>query len=111
MMNLPETFSALGDKTRLKLVEHLLANGECPAGALSDIAGMSAPAVSRHLKVLRSSGIVRQRAEGTHRFYSIRPEAMKSVADWTIAHRDFWAGSLDRLDSLLALDPQGDTSE
>lgn len=111
MRPLSETFSALGDDTRLKLVEHLLAHGETPAGTLTDLSGLSAPAVSRHLKVLRTAGILHQRAEGTHRYYSVRPEAMKTVADWTLDHREFWAGSLDRLDTLLALDPEGDTPE
>ena len=108
MMALTAIFSALSDETRLTLVEHLMAHGEQPAGALTDLAGLSAPAVSRHLKVLREAGVLTQRVEGTHRYYTVRPEALKAISDWTIDHRAFWTESLDRLDTLLALDPGED---
>jgi DNA-binding transcriptional ArsR family regulator len=68
-------------------------------------AAISAPAISRHLKVLREAGLVEQRAQGTHRFYAVRPEALRAIVDWTMDHRAFWSTSLDRLDTLLALDP------
>ncbi len=110
MTDLTQTFAALSDKTRLTLVEHLMAKGEQPAGALTDLVSMTAPAVSRHLKVLRAAGIIEQRAKGTHRYYSVRPEALRSISDWTIRHQDFWSSSLERLDTLLALDPEGEDS-
>ena len=111
MKSLSHTFSALGDDTRLRLVEHLIEHGETPAGDLTGLAGISAPAVSRHLKVLRNAGILEQRAKGTHRYYRVRPEAVRAISDWTIDRRDFWEGSLDRLDALLALDPDKETFE
>lgn len=107
MTDLTRTFAALSDPTRLAMVEKLMERGELPAGDLSAGAEISAPAISRHLKVLRNAGLIRQRAEGTHRYYSVRPEAMRAISDWTIDHRAFWQGSLDRLDTLLALDPDG----
>ena len=109
MTILTPIFAALSDETRLKLVEHLMDQGEQPAGTLTQLAGLSAPAVSRHLKVLRNAGLLDQRVQGTHRFYSVRPEALRAVSDWTTRHRAFWSGSLDRLDTLLALDPGDDT--
>lgn len=108
MTDMTRIFAALSDRTRLSLVEHLMDEGEQHAGHLTERAGISAPAVSRHLKVLRNAGVVKQRAEGTHRFYAVRPEAMKAISDWTIDHRAFWSGSLDRLDALLALEPEDD---
>lgn len=105
MTTLTPIFAALADETRLNLVEHLMANGEQPAGTLTELAGLSAPAVSRHLKVLREAGLLDQRVQGTHRFYTVRPDALRAISDWTTRHRAFWSGSLDRLDSLLALDP------
>ncbi len=96
------TFSALSDPTRLNVVEILMQRGELPVSALLSGADMSAPALSRHLKVLREAGVIRQRAEGTKRYYRVAPEAMQSIADWTIEHRRFWETSLDRLDALLA---------
>lgn len=106
MTNLIRTFAALSDSTRLNMVEKLMRQGELPAGDLAADAPMSAPAVSRHLKVLREAGLISQRVEGTHRYYSVRPEAMKAISDWTIDHERFWAGSLDRLDAHLALSPE-----
>ena len=109
MTALTPIFAALSDDTRLKLVEHLMAHGEQPAGTLTDLAGLSAPAVSRHLKVLREAGLLSQRVQGTHRYYTVRPEAMRTISDWTTRHRAFWSGSLERLDTLLALDPGDET--
>lgn len=109
MSHLSRTFAALADDTRLALVERLLADGELPAGALADTAPISAPAISRHLKVLREAGVIRQRVVGTHRFYSVRPEALKAVSDWTLDHKAFWEASLDRLEAALAIDTKGDS--
>lgn len=104
MTSLIHTFSALSDETRLCVVERLMAEGEMPAGRLLEGADMSAPALSRHLKVLREAGLIAQRAEGTKRLYSVRPEALKAVADWTMDHRAFWEAGLDRLEAHLALE-------
>jgi DNA-binding transcriptional ArsR family regulator len=106
MKPLTRTFAALADDTRFRLVEHLMAHGEQPAGALTNLAGLSAPAVSRHLKVLRDAGLLSQRAVGTHRFYAVRPEALRAVSDWTTRHSAFWSASLDRLEAHLALAPE-----
>ena len=105
MTRLTRTFAALADDTRLAMVERLMAEGELPAGALAETAPISGPAISRHLKVLREAGIVTQRISGTHRFYSVKREAMARISRWTIDHRAFWEGSLDKLDTLLATDP------
>jgi DNA-binding transcriptional ArsR family regulator len=108
MTDLSAAFAALSDPTRLSLVEHLASRGELPAGALVAETELSAPAVSRHLKVLREAGLISQRVQGTHRYYSARPEALRAIHGWTMEHRAFWAGSLERLDTLLSLDPEGD---
>lgn len=106
MTTLTRTFAALSDPTRLRIVERLMAGGERPAGDLVADTSLSAPAISRHLKVLREAGVIARRVEGTHRYYSVRPEAMRAISAWTLDHQAFWAGSLDRLDTLLALDPE-----
>lgn len=108
MTKLTKTFAALADPTRLRMVERLMGEGELPAGDLLSDFEMSGPAISRHLKVLREAGLVSQRAVGTHRYYAVCPEAMRAISNWTMDHRAFWAESLDRLDSLLALDPEED---
>lgn len=105
MTHLSKTFAALADDTRLAMVERLMAEGELTAGALARTAPISGPAISRHLKVLREAGIVTQRIAGTHRYYSVQPEAMARISRWTLDHRAFWDSSLARLDTLLAMDP------
>lgn len=101
MPDLPETFAALGDPTRLAIVERLLARGELPAGALLDVAPLSPPAISRHLKVLRTAGVVRRRVDAQRRLYSVSPEALGAIASWALDRREFWEGSLTRLAQAL----------
>ena len=95
------TFAALGDPTRFAIVEKLLREGELQAGALQDAAPISAPAISRHLKVLRKAGVITQRVDAQRRLYAVRPEAVQTISAWTESHRAFWQASLDRLDALL----------
>lgn len=102
MNTLTQTFSALSDDTRLAVVEQLMRDGEQPAGALGGIADISGPAMSRHLKVLREAGLIKQRVDGTRRLYSVRPEALRAISDWTIQHQKFWETSLDRLHDFLS---------
>ena len=97
--SLPDMFAALGDPTRFAIVERLLAEGEVSAGDLGAGFPVSAPAISRHLSVLRRAGIARRRID---RLYSIRPDALQMLAVWTMTHAEFWQGSLSRLDALMA---------
>lgn len=101
MPQLPATFAALGNATRLAIVERLLAEGELSAGALQASAKVTPPAMSRHFKVLREAGIVVQRVDAQRRLYSVEPEAMQAIGDWVLNFRKFWSGSLDRLDAAL----------
>jgi len=101
MRALVRTSSAITDETRLAIVERLMAEGELPAGALSDGAEISAPAVSRHLKVLRAAGVVQLRVEGTYRLYRVDPESVRAISGWTISRRAFWEAGLDRLQAAL----------
>jgi DNA-binding transcriptional ArsR family regulator len=81
MSNLTKTFAALGDDTRFAIVERLLKEGELSAGELQQNSPISAPAVSRHLKVLRSAGLVNQRIDKQR-----RPRlslAAPGVPDWS----------------------------
>lgn len=101
MTVLHSTFAALGDATRFAIVERLLNEGELSAGELQVDISISAPAVSRHLKILRASGLVHQRVDQQRRMYSVRREAMHSIETWTMSHREFWGRSLDRLELAL----------
>ncbi|MCJ8307483.1 MAG: winged helix-turn-helix transcriptional regulator [Rhizobiaceae bacterium] len=101
MSNLINTFAALGDDTRFAIVERLLKEGELSAGDIQEGTSISAPAVSRHLKVLRSAGLVHQRVDKQRRLYSARPEAVQSIGAWSMSYREFWQNSLDRLEWAL----------
>ena len=101
MSNLISTFAALGDDTRFAIVERLLKEGELSAGDIQEGTSISAPAVSRHLKVLRSAGLVNQRVDKQRRLYSARPEAVQSIGAWSMSYREFWQNSLDRLEWAL----------
>ena len=98
---LPETFAALGDTTRFAILERLLADGERTAGELCAGTEISAPTVSRHLKILREAGLVTRRVDGTRRIYSADPEALGSIGHWAMAHRAFWETALERLGKAL----------
>jgi DNA-binding transcriptional ArsR family regulator len=94
------TFMALPDPTRRQIVE-LLGRGERSAGAISGEFDASAPAISQHLKVLRQAGLVRVRAQGQHRFYSIEPRGLEEVDVWLKRVRRFWTDRLDALEDQL----------
>lgn len=104
MNSLLKTFSALSDDTRMTIIEQLMEHGELAVGDLVSGASITAPAISRHLKVLREAGLISQRAEGTKRYYSARPESLQMISDWTQSRRAFWDKSLDKLETALLQD-------
>lgn len=97
-------FAALADPTRRRLLE-LLATGERSAGELAEQFAISRPGVSRHLRVLREAGLVRERADGRHRLYSVDPTPLAEVDDWLDRWRGFWAQRLDALDTEIRRGP------
>lgn len=101
MAQLTGLFSALSDPTRFAIVERLMAEGEMPVSDLLEGQKISAPAVSRHLKVLVKSGLVTRRASAQQRFYSVRPQAIETISAWTMSHKAFWQASLNRLEMAL----------
>jgi len=100
-MPLSDTFAALGNETRLAIVERLLRDGEVAAGDLVAEGEMSAPAMSHHFRVLRDAGIVAQRVDAQRRLYSVRPEAMRAIGQWSLTYRQFWEQGLDRLGGVI----------
>ena len=104
MPDLTSKFAALGDPTRFSIVERLLVEGQLSAGQLQDVADISAPAISRHLKVLRQAGVIVQTVDKQRRIYSVRPAALSEINDWMMDHETFWRTSLDRLAAALEED-------
>lgn len=90
---------------RRRILE-LLAQGEQTSGALTSAIraefGISQPAVSQHLRVLRESGLTSVRAEGTRRLYAVEPAPLREVDDWLERFRGFWEQRLDALGTELA---------
>ena len=96
-----DVFKALADPTRRALYERLARDGEQTVHALTDRAGVSQPAVSKHLGVLKHARLVRDRREGRETHYSAQPRALAPLIDWMSLYGAFWRERFDRLESLL----------
>lgn len=100
-----EAFDVLGDPVRRRILE-LLASGELSAGAIGAAVqsefGISQPAVSQHLRVLRDSGFLTVRPEGTRRLYAVQGDALRDVDQWLAPFRRFWSQHLDALATEVA---------
>jgi len=98
-------FDVLGDPVQRRILE-LLANGELTSGAITSVVqaefGISQPAVSQHLKVLRDSGFATVRPEGTRRLYAVDAVPFRELDDWLDHFRRFWDQRLDSLATELA---------
>jgi DNA-binding transcriptional ArsR family regulator len=94
-------FKSLADPTRRALFERLSRDGELTVRALTEQSGVSQPAVSKHLGVLKLAGLVHDRRAGRETHYSARPEALAPLIDWMSLYGAFWRDRLDRLEDLL----------
>lgn len=94
-------FRSLADPTRRAIFERLCREGEQTVRALTDKAGISQPAVSKHLAVLKQAGLVKDRHEGRQTHYSARPAALSPLLDWTSEMTGFWEDRFDDLEDLL----------
>ncbi|WP_370325988.1 ArsR/SmtB family transcription factor [Euzebya sp.] len=98
-------FEVLADPVRRRILE-VLADGEHPSGAVADVVtaefGISQPAVSQHLKVLRENGFARVRADGSRRLYALDPSPLREVDAWLGGFRAFWSQRLDALATEVA---------
>jgi len=102
MPNPPDIlFKTLADPTRRAIFERLCLEGEQTVGALTARAGVSQPAVSKHLGVLKQAGLVLDRHEGRQTHYSARPGALAPLTDWTTRMASFWESRFDTLEDLL----------
>jgi DNA-binding transcriptional ArsR family regulator len=96
-----ELFTTLGDPTRRAIFERLCRDGEQTVWMLTERAGVSQPAVSKHLGVLKSAGLVRLRRAGRETHYRAQPKALAPLIDWMSRYGAFWRDRFDRLESLL----------
>lgn len=96
-----DVFRALADPTRRAIFEHMARDGEQTVHALTDRAGVSQPAVSKHLGVLKRARLIHHRREGRETHYSAQPQALAPLVDWMSVYGAFWRERFDRLESLL----------
>ncbi len=96
-----DLFKALADPTRRALLERLLLEGELNVRALTEQAGVSQPAVSKHLGVLKQTGLVLERPEGRVVHYRAEPKGLAPLMDWMRFYAVFWDERMDRLEMLL----------
>jgi DNA-binding transcriptional ArsR family regulator len=98
-------FDVLGDPVRRRILE-LLAGGEHTSGAITEVIraefGITPPAVSQHLRVLRESGFATVRPEGARRLYSVDAEPLRDVDAWLDRFRAYWTPHLDALATEIA---------
>jgi DNA-binding transcriptional ArsR family regulator len=95
--------AALADPTRQRIVE-MLAGGALSAGEIAGRFELSAPAVSQHLKTLKTAKLVLVHAQKQKRIYQLNPEGVAEVAEWVDRIRAFWNPKLDALEEALRKD-------
>jgi DNA-binding transcriptional ArsR family regulator len=91
-------FEAVADPTRRRILE-LLGDGERSAGDLASQFAISRPAVSRHLRMLRETGLVEARGDAQRQLYSLRRDGVDEIGEWVDTLRAFWSQRLDALDA------------
>jgi DNA-binding transcriptional ArsR family regulator len=93
MLRIVEAAAAISDPIRRRVLE-LVRDRELPAGELAEQFDVSRPAVSRHLRVLREAGLLRERRNGRQRLYRADPKPLAEVREWLDG---YWSGRLDAL--------------
>jgi DNA-binding transcriptional ArsR family regulator len=95
-----DVFNAIAEPRRREILM-LLRAGEQPVTALAEQLGMPQPGASKHLRVLREVGLVRDRKEGKQRVYGLDAHGLRAVHEWTGGFERFWNESFDRLDAYV----------
>jgi DNA-binding transcriptional ArsR family regulator len=99
-------FHALADPTRRALLD-LLREGSRPAGEIAQAFPISRPAVSKHLRLLRSARLVEERSQGRHRIYRLNPAPLEAVDQWLAGYRVFWNAQLRNLKGFVEKGEKG----
>ena len=103
-----EPFEILAEPNRRRILD-LLRVAERPVGDLVDVLGVSQPAVSKHLRVLREAGFVEVRTDAQRRIYRVRVEPFQVVDEWLTPYRRMWKERLDQLERHLDAMPDEET--
>src|SRR5215467_3364651 len=102
-----DVFNAIGEAHRRDILDTLI-TGEKAVGAIVDDLSMSQPQVSKHLRVLSEVGLVRCRAEGRRRLYSLEPARLRPLNEWLAKYEQAWNDRLDRVEDYLQELQQGE---
>ena len=105
---LDRTFAALSDPTRRAILARL-ADGEATVNEVAAPFAISLPAISKHLKVLEHAGLITRGRDAQWRPCRLEAAPLEDAADWLERYRQFWEGSLDRLDDHLRRIQKGQT--
>ncbi len=100
-----DVFSAVADPTRRAILDRLR-RGSAPVSELASGFRVSRPAISKHLRVLRSAGLVRETKEGRQRIYRLEPERLQDVAHWLEEYRIYWQRNITQLKHHLEKRPE-----
>lgn len=105
MSRAAQVLDAVGEPNRRLLLEQLHHVGESTVSDLVEATGMRQPQVSKHLKVLRTAGLVDARTDGRHRRYRLDGTGLRAAYDWFASFEDVWRLRFDALDQLVTDDP------
>lgn len=98
---LDSTFGALADSTRRAMLVQLSKHGESNVSSLAKPHQMSQPAISKHLRVLESAGLIERQKRGREQFVRIKPERAKQAADWIAYYTKFWVDQFDAVEKYI----------
>ncbi len=107
---LSAVFGALADPTRRAILASL-AQGDLTVGELRAPLPISQPAVSKHLRVLEDAGLITRSRRATARLSHLEADPLRAATAWLAGYREFWEGSFERLDDLLAAIQAGSTGD
>lgn len=107
--SLSAVFAALADPTRRAILARL-AEGEAPVSELAQPFAMSAPAISKHLRVLADAGLIEREVSARWRICHLKPDALRDAHGWLEAYRRHWEGNLDRLVEFVERTHAADTA-
>jgi DNA-binding transcriptional ArsR family regulator len=95
-----ETFAALGEPNRFRIVE-LLRSGPRPVNDIGERLELNQPQVSKHLRVLKEAGLVDVQARAQQRLYELRAQPLRQIHDWLERYRRLWEARFDEMDRLI----------
>lgn len=103
-----DTFSAIADPNRRRIIEMIASSGELTSTDIANKFKISAPAISQHLKILREARLVDMEKRAQQRIYTINKASLKEIEEWTKKLKKVWEDRFSRLDKVLIdLDKKG----